>query len=128
MRIFIEDIASMDFELPVTRFFITDTEELNSMVDAKRKEMGYPTFFDDTNPDNFYDGWYDFYADVDLETNTCLEFGVTVIGDEDIEDNERHYDFEILDIEVDYDDVFRQISEQIDINEVYETAMELQEK
>ena len=96
MRIFIEDIASMDFELPVTRFFITDTEELNSMVDAKRKEMGYPTFFDDTNPDNFYDGWYDFY--------------------------------EILDIEVDYDDVFRQISEQIDINEVYETAMELQEK
>lgn len=46
---------------------IYDTRELNEIADKRQKENGNPTFFDESNPNNDDNGWYDFFFDTDGE-------------------------------------------------------------
>ena len=52
------------------RILIYDTRELNEIADKRQKENGNPTFFDESNPNNDDNGWYDFFFDTDGEKIT----------------------------------------------------------
>lgn len=56
------------------RVLIMDTSELIRMADARQKEHGEVTYFDDTNPDNDNNGWYNFYIDTDGENVTEMYY------------------------------------------------------
>ena len=45
------------------RILIYETDEMNRIADEKQKAKGLMTYFDDTNPDNDPNGWYNFYFD-----------------------------------------------------------------
>ena len=54
------------------RVLIYDTDELNKIADTRQREHGEVTYFDYTNPDNDYDGWYNFYLSTDGEKVTGM--------------------------------------------------------
>ena len=45
------------------RILINETSEMNEIADKKQRAKGETTYFDDTNPDNDDEGWYNFYFD-----------------------------------------------------------------
>lgn len=45
------------------RILIFETDEMNKVADEKQRAKGATTYFDDTNPDNDDEGWYNFYFD-----------------------------------------------------------------
>ena len=49
------------------RILIIETDEMNQMADRRQRAKGEKTFFDDSNPDNDYNGWYNFYFRTDGE-------------------------------------------------------------
>lgn len=56
------------------RILIEDTNELNQIADARQKAHGEVTYFDYDNPDNNYDGWYDFYIDTNGKEVTSMYY------------------------------------------------------
>lgn len=123
MKIILEDLIDVSFEYPKTVFFVADTIELNAAVDTLRKRCGYPTFFDESDPNMWDDGWYNFYAEIDLENMKCTDFWASVVANNrDIKDGNVEYHFGD-DLEIDFEDVFKQISEQEDLEIVKEYAL-----
>jgi len=45
------------------RILVEDTNEMNRIADKKQRAKGKTTYFDDSNPDNDNEGWYNFYFD-----------------------------------------------------------------
>ena len=54
----------MDHDSPY-RVLIDESGEMMSLADKNQRAKGEKTYFDDTNPDNDNNGWYNFY----FETN-----------------------------------------------------------
>ena len=100
-----------DFYSPF-RIYIDDTEELNRIADARQKAHGKVTYFDDTNPDNDYDGWYNFIIDTDGEKVTKMYY----------EDEAGNYIDSIAISEEDKMSLMEQIIEYFGGREAYETV------
>ena len=67
--------------------------------------------------------WYNFYAEIDLENMKCTDFWAAVVANNrDIKDGNTEYHFG-NDLEIDFEDVFKQISEQEDLEIVKEYAL-----
>lgn len=61
-------------------FEISDTTELNSIADVIRQRYGYIPFFDESAPEIWGNGWYDFYLQIDVFKRYVTGIGFTVQG------------------------------------------------
>ena len=72
MKIYLSDYA-LDYiedqvSYPHLTLELSSTGVMNTLMDEVRIGQNLPPFFDDTYENYISDGWYDFYAVINLET------------------------------------------------------------
>lgn len=122
MRIYLSDYALDYIEdqttYPHLTLELSSTGAMDEMMDTLRASQGLPTFFDDSNEDNIDDGWYDFYADVNLETEEIESiYAITFCT----ENYKKYKDWQ-GELPIDKADVKAQIVKQLD--EDFDTSFE----
>lgn len=112
-----------DYEdYPIAHFAIASDIEKDNVMDKIRQEKGYIPFFafydKSDQTEIWFDGWYDFYLDIDVEKEKVISFYcVVVANDNDIPDNEDEYDITEY---IDKDACIEWLKEKGTFNEVRE--------
>ena len=122
MKIRLEDDALCNAyydNFPMITYGI-ESDDIVEMIEAKRKAKGFPTFFDETDPNMWNDGWYNIYIQIDLELKYVVSLWVDVVSNTDKEtvpDTDMSYS-----VRYDSGELIQQI--QLELRDKYNTTLE----